>query len=56
MLFPECGGEALTSLMMFAAVLTPSGTEIGGKIMIVWRSGGGGEGGVLRREWGVLFE
>lgn len=42
LLFPECGAEALTSLMMFTAVLTRSGTEIGGKIMIVWRSGGGG--------------
>lgn len=56
LLFPECGAEALTSLMMFAAVLTWSGTEIGGKIMIVWRSGGCGEGGGMWGGVAALFE
>lgn len=56
LLFPECGAEALTSLMMFAAVLTWSGTEIGGKIMIVWRSGGWGERGGMWGGVAVLFE
>lgn len=54
LLFPERGVEALTSLMMLAAVLTWSGTEIGGKIMIVWRTGGRGVAALF--EWVAVLK